>query len=413
MRIAIVCNDTRGGVQPYVALGKGLARAGHEVRAVAPAEFASMFADFGIAMAPLSGGERAAELRATGIAEQGVIAAMRFMRRELPAQINRWTRETLSACEGVDVMTGGIGGMVTGLSVAEKLRVPFVETHLQPIGVPTDAYPGVMLPWWPRWLGSVGLRFSHQLSDRATWLAFRKPMASARAQVLGLAGQPNLVSAPPVLYGFSRHVVPLPTNNERPQNVCGYWSLAASTSWTPPPALEAFLSLKGPIVSIGFGSMTSTKPQEVTDLVLSAVRRAGVRAVMLSGWGGLASLPEADDVLCADSLPHDWLFPRVAGVVHHGGAGTTGAAFSAGVPSLVVPFAADQPFWGARVAVLGVGPSPIPRKKLTVALLAQALRAMIDNQQMRAHAAALGMLIRAEDGVAEAVAHFGRLQRRS
>jgi sterol 3beta-glucosyltransferase len=208
MRIAIVCNDTRGGVQPYVALGQGLARAGHDVRAVAPTEFAEMFENVGIHMASLSGGERAAELRSTGIAEQGVIAAMRFMRRELPAQINQWTRETLAACEGVEIMTGGIGGMVTGLSVAEKLFIPFIETHLQPVGAPTDAYPGVMLPWWPRWLGSTGMRLSHCISDQAAWMAFKRPMSSARAEVLGLTGRSRPVGRWPALYGFSRHVCP-------------------------------------------------------------------------------------------------------------------------------------------------------------------------------------------------------------
>jgi sterol 3beta-glucosyltransferase len=407
MRIAIVCNDTRGGVQPYVALGQGLARAGHDVRAVAPAEFSAMFESVGIPMAPLSGGERAAELRSTGIAEQGVIAAMRFMRRELPAQINQWTRETLAACDGVDVLTGGIGGMVTGLSVAEKLRIPFVETHLQPVGAPTDAYPGVMLPWWPRWLGSPGMHLSHWLSDKAAWMAFKRPMTGAREQVLGLTGRPSPVSHKPVLYGFSRHVVPMPVNPGR--HVCGYWPLPASQSWTPPPALDTFLSRGGPVVSIGFGSMASAKPHEVTKLVIDAVRRAGVRAVLLSGWGGLASLPEADDVFCAEALPHDWLFAQVAAVVHHGGAGTTGAALSAGVPAIVVPFAADQPFWGARVAALGAGPKPIPRKQLTSMQLGDAIRMTVDDQRMHARAALLGTLIRQEDGVAEAVTSFGRM----
>jgi sterol 3beta-glucosyltransferase len=297
--------------------------------------------------------------------------------------------------------------MVTGLSVAEKLRVPFVETHLQPVGAPTDAYPGVMLPWWPRWLGSASMRHSHRLSDKAAWLAFKKPMASAREQVLGLAGRANPVGRQPVLYGFSRHVVPMPTSPDR--QVCGYWSLPAAASWSPPPALDAFLLRGGPVVSIGFGSMTSANPEDVTKLVLDAVRRAGVRAVLLSGWGGLASLPESDDVFCAEALPHDWLFPRVGAVVHHGGAGTTGAAFSAGVPAIVVPFAADQPFWGARVATLGAGPAPISRKQITSALLGDALRKTVDDQRMRARAADLGTLIRQEDGVSQAVLCFGRM----
>jgi sterol 3beta-glucosyltransferase len=156
--------------------------------------------------------------------------------------------------------------------------------------------------------------------------------------------------------------------------------------------------------------MASGDPDALTALVLESVRSAGVRAVLLSGWGGLRSLPEADDVFCADALPHDWLFPRVASVVHHGGAGTTGAALRAGVPAIVVPFTMDQPFWGARVAALGVGPEPIPRGRLTQERLAEALRRAVNDEAMRARAAELGAKIRAEDGVAAAVEHFGRLE---
>lgn len=212
-----------------------------------------------------------------------------------------------------------------------------------------------------------------------------------------------------MLYGFSRHVLQVPTEGERARHVTGYWFLPAEPTWSPPPALEAFLARGGPVVSIGFGSMASDDPQAVTELVLGAVRAAGVRAVLLSGWGGLASLPPSEDVFCADALPHDWLFPRVAATVHHGGAGTTGAALRSGVPGLVVPFTMDQPFWGSRVAALGVGPAPIPRKRLTRERLADALRRTVADEGMRRRAADLGARIRAEDGVAEAVEHFGRL----
>jgi UDP:flavonoid glycosyltransferase YjiC (YdhE family) len=162
------------------------------------------------------------------------------------------------------------------------------------------------------------------------------------------------------------------------------------------------------VVGIGFGSMVTDDPEAVTTLVRGAVRSAGVRAVLVTGWGGLTSLSNADDVFVAETLPYDWLFPRVAAVVHHGGAGTTGLALQAGVPAIVVPFTVDQPFWGSRVAALGVGPTPIPRKRLTKERLADALRRTVADEAMRARAAALGERIRAEDGVAEAVQIFGR-----
>jgi sterol 3beta-glucosyltransferase len=407
MRIAVVSMDTRGGIVPYIALGQGLRRAGHEVRMVAPADFAPMFDEAGLALAPLSGNVEEVLRASTGATERGTMASMRFAAREMKPRIHAWTRETLEACEGVDVVTGGVGGMVVGLSVAEKLGKPFIETQVQPVGAPTGAYPGVLVAG-PRWLGSWGFRLGHRLSEMALWMPFRGAMASARKEVLGLTGRPSAADGQPVLYGFSRHVVPVPTLGERERHVTGYWFVPAAPTWSAPPALEAFLAGGGPVVAIGFGSMVSDDPKAATALVLGAVRRAGVRAVLVTGWGGLASHPEADDVFVTESLPYDWLFPRVAAVVHHGGAGTTGLALQAGVPAIVVPFTVDQPFWGSRVAALGVGPTPIPRKRLTQELLADALRRTVADEAMRARAAALGERIRAEDGVAEAVAIFGR-----
>ncbi len=411
MKVAIVANDTRGGIQPYIALGRALQGAGHDVRMVAPSDFSSMFVDAGLPFAALAGGVEEAVRNSGGAAERGTIASVRLSVREMPKRILVWTREALAACEGVDLITGGVGGMVVALSVAEKLGVPFVETHLQPLGFPTDAYPGVLLSGVPRWLGAWGRRMSHHLTEAALWMPFRGLMQSARTKVLGLSGRPTANLGQPVIYAFSRHVVPMPDDPKRERHVVGYWTLPAGATWQPPPALEAFLAQPGPVVSIGFGSMASEDPARVTALVQGAVRDAGVRAVLLSGWGGLKSLPDNNEVLCADALPHDWLFPRVAAVVHHGGAGTTGAALRSGVPAIVVPFAMDQPFWGQRVAAIGAGPTPIPRRKLTQDRLSAALKSTVADEQLHSKAASLGGLIRAEDGLGRTVALLEQVKR--
>lgn len=126
-------------------------------------------------------------------------------------------------------------------------------------------------------------------------------------------------------------------------------------------------------------------------------------AVMLSGWGGLRKENLPDTVYLVDSVPHSWLFPHVAAIVHHGGAGTTAAGLRAGVPSIVIPFFGDQLFWGQRVADLGVGTKPIPRKQLTVERLSHAIQQATTNLSMRQRAADLGIKIRAEDGITEVV----------
>jgi sterol 3beta-glucosyltransferase len=186
--------------------------------------------------------------------------------------------------------------------------------------------------------------------------------------------------------------------------VTGYWFLDPAEDWMPAPALVDFLAAGPPPVYVGFGSMSSRKPEETTALILGALARTGQRGIIHAGWGGMQRADLPDSVLMIDGVPFSWLFPRVAVVVHHGGAGTTSAGLRAGVPAVVVPFFGDQPYWGQRVADLGVGPAPIPRKKLTAERLAQAIQVAVTDHAMRQRAAELGTKIRAEDGVACAVA---------
>lgn len=401
MPIAVVALDTRGGVQPYAALALGLQEAGHEVRMVAPAGFTPWLAGMGLDVHAV--GVDTAAARADGVAEMGRVARTRYMRARAVEHTARSATDVLRACEGVDLLMGGIGGATLGRPVAEKLGVPFVDAHLHPIGPPTAAFPGVLLPRTPRFAWKA----SHRPSRLGATLPFRSAVRRARRDVLGLPARPAPVDHTlPALYGYSRHVLPAPPEWGPRHHVTGYWTLPGAGPL--PPALEGFLDAGPPPVCIGFGSMSGADPAALTALVLDAVRRAGVRAVLLSGWGALTPL-DRDDVLVVEEAPHDLLFPRTAAVVHHGGAGTTGAALRAGVPSVVVPFAVDQPFWGARVAALGVGPTPVPRRRLTGGALADALRATAD-PGMRGRAASLGRLIRAEDGVVNAVAALGRVR---
>jgi sterol 3beta-glucosyltransferase len=210
----------------------------------------------------------------------------------------------------------------------------------------------------------------------------------------------------PLLYGFSPHVVPRPADWPPNHHVTGYWFLDPDDGWQPPADLAAFLAAGPPPVYIGFGSMANRDPAEAAQIMLDALAQSGQRGVIASGWGGLTPSDLPDRVHMLSSIPHSWLFPRMAAVVHHGGAGTTAAGLRAGVPSIIVPFFGDQPFWGRRVAELGVGPVPIPRRKLTASALADAITRAVTDPAMRARAAALGEQIRAEDGIAAAAAHI-------
>ncbi len=207
----------------------------------------------------------------------------------------------------------------------------------------------------------------------------------------------------PVLYYYSPHVIPQP--NDWPKNAIatGYWFLNSMNNWQPPADLVKFIAAGKPPVYIGFGSMTGQHPEQIAQIVIAALKKSKQRGIIATGWGGLAASDLPENIFKIESVPHDWLFPQMAAVVHHGGAGTTAAGLRAGKTTVICPFFGDQPFWGNRIAELGVGTKPIPIKQLTVDKLVDAINTAVSNENMRQRAANLGEKIRSEDGVARAV----------
>jgi sterol 3beta-glucosyltransferase len=186
------------------------------------------------------------------------------------------------------------------------------------------------------------------------------------------------------------------------QHVTGFWFLD-EPAWIPPSDLQDFLDNGEPPVYIGFGSMAADKPEATAKLVIDAATQANVRAVISTGWRGM----DADDlpahIYRLDTAPHAWLFPKMRAVVHHGGAGTTAAGLRAGVPTAIIPFFADQPYWGQQIYRMGLGTVPIPRKALTVEKLAAALIDIGHDEALKNRAAIVGERVRGEEGGSAAV----------
>ncbi|MGW4057601.1 glycosyltransferase [Amycolatopsis sp. NPDC004747] len=403
MQVCVVAIDTRGGVQPYAALALGLQKAGHQVRVVVPEDFTGWLTGLGLDAVPLPGRmDDAARAAAEAGFSRGVVP--KGMREQLLRQSLLHARALLDYADGTDALLGGIGGAVLGIDVAERLGIPFVPAHLHPVGAVSPAVTGVLTPWMPAWTGAAGNLIGSAITEAGLTLPFRAVSRAVRPDVLGLPrrrARPR--NPPPPVYGFSRHVVAVPAA----WNVTGYWFLPEEPEWTPPAELVTFLDSGEAPVCIGFGSMVSGDPTTTARTVTEAIRRAGVRAVLLTGWSGMSDIAASEDVFVVDQVPHSWLFPRCAAVVHHGGAGTTAAALRAGVPAVVVPHGVDQPFWAKRVAELGVGPRPLPRPRLSARSLATALRTTLADDGMRARTARLGELISAEDGITAAVGLLG------
>lgn len=420
MRIVIIAAGSRGDVQPYIALGKGLKKAGHTVRFVTHADFEALVTSHGLECWPVTGDVQdivQAKAMQERIDKGNFLLLMTQMAKAAQGAALRFAKVGLSACEGMEIVLAGLGGVYIGLALAEKMNLPLLQAYLVPF-TPTKGFPGPLAPGLPAWLGGSVNRLSHHLTRQILWQGFRSADNSAR-KVLGLPAAPfwgpynsDPTRGVPILYGFSPSVIPTPPDWDKDVHVAGYWFLDSTEEWSPPAALRNFLEAGSPPVYIGFGSMSSREPEATTRLVIEALRRVGQRAILLSGWGGLQETDLPDTVFMGDSLPHAWLFPRVAAVVHHGGAGTTAAGLRAGVPSITVPFFGDQPFWGRRIAKLGVGPEPIPRRRLTVERLANAIQQAVGDEEMRLRAARLGARIRAEDGIAGAVEIIRQVEKR-
>jgi UDP:flavonoid glycosyltransferase YjiC (YdhE family) len=206
-----------------------------------------------------------------------------------------------------------------------------------------------------------------------------------------------------VIYAYSPTVVPPAPDWGPLKQVAGYWFLDGGLDYSPSEELAAFLEAGPPPVYVGFGSMVDHDREEMTRLVIEALDRTGQRGIMHSGWSELGSTDLPGSVLLVEDVPHDWLFPRMAAVIHHGGAGTTASGLRAGVPGIVVAFFGDQFFWGWRIHELGAGPRWIPRKQLTADGLASAIERAVTDEGIRERAAEVGAQIQTEDGVAAAI----------
>ena len=170
-------------------------------------------------------------------------------------------------------------------------------------------------------------------------------------------------------------MIPKPTDWGSHISVAGFCFLPSPLDYSPEPVLAEFLAAGPEPIYIGFGSIVIDDPEGMTSLVFEAIRRTGQRALVSQGWAGLGAGSDSQrrDVLLIGNVPHDWIFPRVSCVVHHGGAGTTAAGIAAGKPTIIVPFFGDQPFWGSMIARAGAGPAPIPKNKLSAKRLAEAI----------------------------------------
>ncbi|ORZ10431.1 hypothetical protein BCR42DRAFT_422365 [Absidia repens] len=412
---------TRGDVQPYIALCKSLMKDGHTCRIATHDEFKDWIEEHHIEFRSI-GGDPGELMR---ICVENNFFSVNFVVEGLRL-FKVWIDELLElswvACQGTDVLIESPSAMI-GIHMAEKLRVPYFRSFPMPM-TRTRSFPHPFAtPNNPK--GRLYNDMTYVLFDHAVWRAIATRTNAFREKVLGLpptSYEKLEVWKIPYLYSFSTSIVPSPLDWMDWVHCTGYWFLDnPQTGWKPDDRLLSFFNStdKRPIVYIGFGSIIVSDPQEIIRIIVEAVLLSNVRAIVSEGWSSRLAQDNHNNqqqnrspaatpllerhpnvILNIDSVPHDWLFPKVRAVVHHGGAGTTAAGLRAGRPTVVKPFFADQFFWGERVEEMGAG---LCVKQLSVESLSAALRVVTTDESMLKTANIVGEKIRTETGVETAI----------
>jgi UDP:flavonoid glycosyltransferase YjiC (YdhE family) len=410
MKITVFAAGSRGDIQPCIALCIGLQQAGYQVCLAAPADFAEFVQKHGVSFYPLRGDVQKIMASDTGkkfMETDGTnpLKSIGAVRTMIAPVIMQMAEDVSAACQDAQALICLGVFSSFGQTVAEALKIPIMHIEPTPL-LPTNAFPA---PSWPiqRNLGGLHNHLSGLAMLRVIWLWYQ-PFVNDFRISLGLPKLTfkryyRILKSTPMLSAYSPSIIPHPADWADSVHITGTFFLDSQAGWQPSAELQAFLEAGEPPVYIGFGSMAGNNPEKLAALVLEALAKSKQRGLILTGWGGLRPELLADTVFVLDAAPHHWLFPRMTAVVHHGGAGTTAEGLRAGVPSIIVPFVLDQPFWGARIRQLGLGPDPIPQKQLTAERLAQAITLAVSDSGMKERASAYGKAIRAENGVENAV----------
>ena len=401
MKFVILTYGTEGDARPLAFLGRALMDAGHGALLLADASTLAIAQALQVPCKSLPGDIRGVldhGSAISGVVRQGgslsgAAKALANIANRNAVAWARTTREEARECDAL--LIGGLAAFI-GLSAAEYLRVPPIGLGMIPI-TPTREFLSPFLPpiRLPSWLN----RPSQTLVNQLLWHAFRRETNRARKEVFGLPPRRSLWQGHPMLYGISPQLLVPPRDWPANAHVCGQW-VRPVESWSPPPALSAFLEAGEPPIYVGFGSMQGFDPQAMLQTIIAAVD--GRRTLFHPGWSGMAatSLPANFHVL--QDTPHDWLFPRLSLVVHHGGSGTSHSACRAGVPSVVLPFAGDQRFWADRLVRIGVSPRRLKALPPDPDDLGRAITEATA-PSIRARAQEVGRRMAEEEGLATAV----------
>jgi sterol 3beta-glucosyltransferase len=400
--ISILCSGARGDVQPYIALAQELQKLGLPVRIATNRMFESFTRGYWIDFYSIDVDHESAGVDPQMIKEAQKadnILKMFGSFRKLREYGIHMVEKYHDACLGSDAIVYH-PGLTIGYFMAEKLGIPAILASPFPMHQ-TNSRPSVIL-YGKVIPNAIINRLSYKMLQGMLWMAsesslkqFWKSKYGQLPKPFGMPFERHNDARHPALASCSNHIFERPSDWNPHVHQKGYWVVKEPEEYQPSPELAAFLAKGEKPVYVGFGSMfDKADTEKVGRTVIEALTLAGKRGI-LGGMSGLNNLP--DNIITVENVPHTWLFPRMAAVCHHGGAGTSAAGFQAGVPSIIVPFALDQFAWAQRAYDLGIGSKPLPFRKFNAKGLAEAIR-FATRPEICAKAIAIGQLITTENG---------------
>lgn len=405
--VALLTYGSRGDVAPFLALARGLMAAGHSVEVVGPGPAAHLASLHQVPYRPLPGDpDQLARMLSDHAGLSLPLQVFRMTQHVLPIAAEV-LRIVLEVGRHADMLVHSFLMAEAGHAAARRNRIPDVSAQLFPVFVPTGEFAAVAHP--DLRLGPIYRRATHGVNNLIFRLGGRLMYARLRARHRDL---PRLGQWPfdahggdptSILFGYSPVVLPPPADWPAWAKVTGYWSLGPPPGWSPPDDLVRFLAEGPPPVYFGVGSMRPSRLAVAVATAVEGILSVGGRAVIAVKPGAIEPGRFPPTVRVVGDVPHEWLLPRMSAVIHHGGAGTTGAALRAGVPSMAVPITADQGFWARRIHALGVGPAPVPLSRWTIERAGEAVRRLRQQTSMAEAARSLASLLSRERGVETAV----------
>jgi sterol 3beta-glucosyltransferase len=311
--------------------------------------------------------------------------------------------------QGSDLLIHAFTFTSIGPALAKHHGIPDISIQLFPIFAVTGEFPSpAFLPFFnlkiynrlTHWLSNQGYwhfsRFSY------SWIRTRLPEIDFPDKIIW-PYRKNISSSSHLVFAISSQVLPHPSDWPEYARQVGYLISETPPDWQPQPDLARFLKEGPPPVYFGFGSMITRDADRIQKICIEALNRTQQRGIFQGFDTSLSKRDFPEFVYPVKSVPHNWLFPQMGVIVHHGGAGTTAASLRAGRPTNVVPFTSDQPFWARRVAALGAGPRPIPLRRLTVENLSEAIQTAVNDPEIIQNAAKIGVKLQGEDGLEEII----------